>query len=107
MSAAVIERPTPFTRQTFAWLFVSVPDAPAVINSARTHGTLNFDSRLSVLRGVKGATMTDPATYRKYAEECRCLATTAPEKDRHLLLEHAAAWARLAEEAEHEADAKK
>jgi hypothetical protein len=51
--------------------------------------------------------MTDPATYRKYAEECRCLATTAPEKDRHLLLEHAAAWARLAEEAEHEADAKK
>ena len=46
--------------------------------------------------------MISPATYRKYAEECRRLATAALENDRHLLLEHAAAWARLAEEAEHE-----
>jgi hypothetical protein len=47
--------------------------------------------------------MIDPATYRKYAEECRRLATTAPEKDRRLLLEHAAVWAQLAEEAEQKA----
>ena len=47
--------------------------------------------------------MIDPATYRKYAEECRRLATTAPENDRRLLLEHAAVWLKLAEEAEHDA----
>ena len=46
--------------------------------------------------------MTDPATYRKYAEECLRLATTAPENDRRLLLEHAGAWLKLAEEAERE-----
>ena len=46
--------------------------------------------------------MFDPATYRKYAEECHRMATTVPEEDRRLLLEHAAAWIQLAEEAEHQ-----
>ena len=50
--------------------------------------------------------MTDPATYRKYAEECRRLATRAPENDRRLLLEHAAIWLKLAEEAERDAASK-
>ncbi len=44
-----------------------------------------------------------PATYRKYAEECRRLATRAPENDRRLLLEHADVWLKLAEEAERDA----
>jgi len=47
--------------------------------------------------------MIDPATYRRYAEECRRLAITALENDRNLLLEHAAVWLKLAEEAEREA----
>jgi hypothetical protein len=47
--------------------------------------------------------MIDPATYRKYADECRRLATTTPENDRRLLLEHAAVWLKLAEEAKHDA----
>jgi hypothetical protein len=50
--------------------------------------------------------MNDPATYRKYAEECLRLATTASENDRRLLLEHAAVWLKLAEEAENEATTK-
>jgi hypothetical protein len=48
----------------------------------------------------KGDIMIDPATCRKYAEECWRLAATAPENDRRLLLEHAAVWVRLAEKAE-------
>jgi hypothetical protein len=40
--------------------------------------------------------MIDSATYRKYADECRRLATTAPENDRRLLLEHADVWLKLA-----------
>jgi hypothetical protein len=51
--------------------------------------------------------MFDPATYRRYADECRRLATTALENERRLLLEHAAAWTKLAEEAEHEVDDQK
>jgi hypothetical protein len=47
--------------------------------------------------------MADPATYRKYAEDCLRLATTTPENDRRLLLEHAGVWLKLAEEAEREA----
>ena len=47
--------------------------------------------------------MIDPATYRKYAEDCLRLATTAPENERRLLLEHAGVWLKLAEEAESEA----
>jgi hypothetical protein len=50
--------------------------------------------------------MTDPATYRKYAEECRRLATRAPENDRRLLLEHADVWLKLTEEAERDAASK-
>jgi hypothetical protein len=49
--------------------------------------------------------MTDPVTYRKYAEECLRLATTASENDRRLLLEHAGVWLKLAEQAETEAAA--
>jgi hypothetical protein len=48
---------------------------------------------------LTGETMTDPAIYRKYAEECLPLATTAPENDRSLM-EHAYVWLKLAEEAE-------
>jgi hypothetical protein len=44
--------------------------------------------------------MIDPATYRKYAEECLRLATTAPENDQRLLLGHADVWLNLAKEAE-------
>jgi hypothetical protein len=44
--------------------------------------------------------MTDSATFRKFAEECKRLATTAPENGRNILLEHAAAWLKLADEAE-------
>jgi hypothetical protein len=79
-----------------------VSASSTVINSARTQGTLNFDSKFSVWWGFEGEIMIDPATCRKYAEECRRLATTAPENDRRLLLEHAAVWLRLAEEAERE-----
>jgi hypothetical protein len=50
--------------------------------------------------------MTDSATYRKFAEECQRLATTAPQNDRNILLEHAAAWLKLAEEAEKSASKK-
>jgi hypothetical protein len=50
--------------------------------------------------------MTDPATYRKYADECLRLATTAPEDDRRVLLEHAGVWLKLAEEAEADAATK-
>jgi hypothetical protein len=46
--------------------------------------------------------MADSATYIKHADECRRLAATASENDRRLLLEHAAAWETLAEEAERE-----
>jgi hypothetical protein len=47
--------------------------------------------------------MIAPATCRKYAEECRRLAVTAPESDQRLLLEHAAVWVKLAEKGEREA----
>jgi hypothetical protein len=42
--------------------------------------------------------MRDPATYRRYAEECRRLAKTMPAENRHVLLEIARAWSDLAEE---------
>jgi hypothetical protein len=44
--------------------------------------------------------MRDPATYRRYAEECRRLASIMPEENRRTLLEIAEAWSKLAEEAE-------
>jgi hypothetical protein len=44
--------------------------------------------------------MNDPATFRRFAEECRHLATTGTEEDRSILLEHAAVWTKLAEAAE-------
>jgi hypothetical protein len=47
--------------------------------------------------------MTDPPIYRTYAEQCLRLATTVPENDRRLLLEHADVGLKLAEEAEREA----
>jgi hypothetical protein len=54
----------------------------------------------------KGGQMNDLATYRRFAEECLRLAEIGPEEDRHILLEHAAAWTKLAEESErqHKAD---
>jgi hypothetical protein len=52
----------------------------------------------------QGGIMVERATYRNCAEECRRLAATASENDQRLLLEHAAAWLKLAEEAEHESD---
>jgi len=56
--------------------------------------------------GSEGELMIDPATCRKYAEECRRLATTASEEDRRLLLQHAAVWTNLAESAERDAKSK-
>jgi len=44
--------------------------------------------------------MQDPATYRRYAEECRRMATTAPEEHRRSLLEIADAWIRVAQDVE-------
>ena len=44
--------------------------------------------------------MTNSEIYRKYAAECRLMAKTAPEHDKKILLEHAAFWLKLAEEAE-------
>jgi len=41
--------------------------------------------------------MHHPATYEKFADECRRLGETAPHEERRLLLEHANAWMRLAE----------
>jgi hypothetical protein len=52
---------------------------------------------------LKGEILIDPATFRQYADECRRLATTASDNDRRLLLEHAAVWIKLAQEAEGEA----
>jgi hypothetical protein len=51
--------------------------------------------------------MHDPATYKRYAEECRRLATTGPEEHRLILLEIADAWIKLAEEAERKDSARK
>jgi len=42
--------------------------------------------------------MQDRATYRRYAEECRRLATAAPDEHRRVLLEIAEAWMKLAQE---------
>lgn len=44
--------------------------------------------------------MDDPATYRRYAEECQRLAKTATEESRRKPLEIADAWLTLAQEAE-------
>jgi len=51
------------------------------------------------VRGTqKGQRMQDRATYRRYAEECRRLATAAPDEHRRVLLEIAEAWTKLAQE---------
>ena len=50
--------------------------------------------------------MRDPATYRRYAQECRRLASIMPEEHRGTLLEIAEAWSRLAEEAERQRPSK-
>jgi hypothetical protein len=44
--------------------------------------------------------MSDPTTYRRYAEECRRLAKIIPEEHRSVLLEVARAWNELADEQE-------
>ncbi len=46
--------------------------------------------------------MQDPATYTRYADECRRLATTAPAEHRRALLEIADAWIRVAQDVERE-----
>jgi len=51
--------------------------------------------------------MHHPATYRKFADACRLMAETATEQDRRLLLDHADAWTRLAEQAEREGAVRK
>ncbi|HMA75298.1 MAG TPA: hypothetical protein VKP67_28005 [Xanthobacteraceae bacterium] len=52
--------------------------------------------------------MQEPAaTYRRFADECRLMAKMMPEEQRPILLEHAAAWTKLAEEAERKAPTKK
>jgi hypothetical protein len=48
----------------------------------------------------EGREMTDSEIYRKFAEECQRMAKTAREHDKKILLEHAAFWLKLAEEAE-------
>jgi hypothetical protein len=48
----------------------------------------------------RGELMTDSEIYRKFAEECQRMAKTAREHDKKILLEHAAFWLKLAEEAE-------
>ena len=50
--------------------------------------------------------MRDPATYRRYAEECVRLASIMPEEHRRTLLEIAEAWSKLANEAERQAPTK-
>jgi hypothetical protein len=42
--------------------------------------------------------MSDPATYRRYAEECRRIAKLLPEEHRHVLHQIAQAWTELADE---------
>jgi hypothetical protein len=54
----------------------------------------------------KRAEMRDPATYRRYAQECRRLASTMPQENRRTLLEIAEAWSKLAEEAERQTSTK-
>jgi hypothetical protein len=44
--------------------------------------------------------MTNSEIYRKFAQECQRMAKTAHEHDEKILLEHAASWLKLAEEAE-------
>jgi hypothetical protein len=51
--------------------------------------------------------MHHPATYKRFADECRRLAERTPDEERHLLLEHADAWTRLAAAAELESSPKK
>jgi len=52
--------------------------------------------------------MQEPAeTYRRFADECRLMVNMMPEEQRRILLEHAAAWTMLAEEAERKASTKK
>ena len=52
------------------------------------------------MSGVRGVTMRDAATYRRFAEECQRLAMTLPEEHRAVLLEIAEAWTKLEQEAE-------
>ena len=50
--------------------------------------------------------MREPATYRRYAEECRRLASIMPEEHRRTLLEIAEAWSKLANDAERQTPTK-
>ena len=50
--------------------------------------------------------MEDPALYRKYAEECKTLASTMLAAERTVMLEIAGAWLGCAKDAEKRAAAK-
>jgi hypothetical protein len=50
--------------------------------------------------------MRDPATFRKYAQECQRLARLMPAEHQAALLQIAEAWNQCAEEAEREATKK-
>jgi hypothetical protein len=45
---------------------------------------------------MRGEAMGDPATYTRYAEECKRLAKLMPEEHRRTLLDIAEAWMKLA-----------
>jgi hypothetical protein len=51
----------------------------------------------------RGSNMDDPATYRRYAEDCKRLARSMSLADRKVMLEIAEAWVVCAKEAERKA----
>jgi hypothetical protein len=50
--------------------------------------------------------MDDPAIYKKYADECKRLATTMLPADRKVMLEIAEAWLLCAKDAERKTSGK-
>jgi hypothetical protein len=72
-----------------------------VITSGQQDVTFwNDKFQFQVPNPAVGGEMNDLATYRRFAEECFRLAKIGPGEDRRILWEHAAAWTKLAEEAE-------
>src|SRR2546428_4126527 len=74
---------------------------------SHAHGTNSFDEccpTLSLNRAVR--VMRDPTTFRKYADECRRLASVMPEH-KDTLLQMAEAWVACAKAAEKKETEKK